>query len=91
MRQGVLLHQGARPRRGGETISSDLILIRYDTQHNCGYDVGSTRWNLLGCGFEIANMGPESNDKVAELIEEMSDHRDRCLLRRGGECRDWRI
>ena len=28
-------------------------------------------------------MGPASDDKVAELIEEMSHHRDRCLPQRG--------
>ena len=74
----------ARPRRGGETITSDLILIRYDTQHNCGHEVTS-RVAFLICGVDIAEVGPDNNDKVVELIETMSDHRDRCLPQRGDQ------
>ena len=31
----------------------------------------------------LVRIGPATNDEVAELIESMSDHRDRCLPRRG--------
>ena len=73
----------ARPRRGGETISTEFILIRYDTLRNCGNEVTNRRGAYLVCGVSISDMGPESDEKVVELIEEMSDHRDRCLPQRG--------
>ena len=69
----------ARPRRG-ETIASDLILIRYDTQHICWHEVKNRRGAFLICGVDVAEVGPDNNDKVIELIENMSDHRD-CAFR----------
>ena len=69
----------ARPRLGGETISNDLILIRYDTQHSCGTEVPNRRGAYLVCGLSISEIGPIDSDKVAQLVEELSDHRDRCL------------
>ena len=71
----------ARPRRGGDTFSNELILIRYD---NCGNEVTNRRGAYLLCGVSISDMGPESDDeKVVELIEEMSDHRDGCFPQPG--------
>ena len=35
--------------------------------------------------MDVADVGPENNDKVVELIETMSDHGDRCLLQRGDQ------
>ncbi|CAE7753579.1 unnamed protein product [Symbiodinium sp. CCMP2592] len=75
----------ARPRRGDETISSDLILIRYETQHNCGREVTNRRGIFNVCGVEIKDMGLENTDTVIDLIEQMSDHRDRCLPQRGDQ------
>ena len=53
---------------------SDLILIQYDTQHNCGHEVANRRGAFLICGVDIAEVGPDNNDKVIELIETISDH-----------------
>ena len=64
---------------------SDLILIQYDTQHNCGHEIANRRGAFLICGVDIAEVGPDNNDKVVELIETMSDHRDRCLPQRGDQ------
>ena len=54
---------------------SDLILIQYDTQHNCGHEIANRRGAFLICGVDIAEVGPDNNDKVIELIETISDHR----------------
>ena len=71
----------ARPRRA--TIIADVILIRYDNPRNLGADVTSRRGQFLLCGVDIAETGPVSQERVCQMIEGASDHRDRCLPQRG--------
>eukprot|EP00439_Symbiodinium_sp_Y106_P074980 s2566_g14.t1 len=35
------------------------------------------------CGVDITETGPISQDRVCQMIEDASDHRDRCLTQRG--------
>ena len=78
MEQKVQLLRARRPkakagrRRGGETIASDLILIRYELSTIAGMRVTNRPGAFLICGVDIADVGPDSNDKVMELIETMS-------------------
>ena len=71
----------ARPRRA--TIIADVILIRYDSPRNLGSDLTSRRGQFLLCGVDIDGIGPISQDRVCQLIEEASDQRDRQLPQRG--------
>ena len=71
----------ARPRR--ETVTTGMILIRYDNPRTLRFIVENNRGKYLICGEEISETGPVSQDRVCELIGNASDHRDRCLPQRG--------
>ena len=60
-----------------------MILIRYDNPRNLRSDVTSRRAQFLMCGVEVAEIGPVSQERVCQMIEDASDHRDRCLPQRG--------
>eukprot|EP00439_Symbiodinium_sp_Y106_P076203 s920_g15.t1 len=70
-----------RPRRA--TLIADVILTRYDNPRNLRSDVTSRTGQFLMCGVEIAEIGPVSQEGVCQMIEDASDHRDRCLPQRG--------
>eukprot|EP00439_Symbiodinium_sp_Y106_P043046 s3501_g5.t1 len=74
MREAIFRRPKAKAgrRRGGETIASDLILIRYELSTIAGMRVTNRPGAFLICGVDIADVGPDSNDKVMELIETMS-------------------
>ena len=71
----------ARPRPA--TIIADVILIRCDNPRSLGSDVTSRRGQFLACGVDIAEIGPVSQDRVSQMIEDGSDHRDRQLPQHG--------
>ena len=71
----------ARPRPA--TIIADVILIRCDNPRSLGSDVTSRRGQFLACGVDVAEIGPVSQDRVSQMIEDGSDHRDRQLPQHG--------
>ncbi|CAE7562288.1 unnamed protein product, partial [Symbiodinium microadriaticum] len=73
----------ARPRRGGEAVRGDVVLIRYENKHNLCTDVENRRGLHDACGVPLQESGPENSQRVVDLIEQLSDHRDRRLPQRG--------
>ena len=73
----------ARPRRGGEAMRNDIVLIRYENLHNLCTEVENRRGLHDACGVPLSDMGPENSQRVVDLVEELSDHRDRRLPQRG--------
>ena len=54
----------ARPRR--ETVTTGMILIRYDNPHTLRFVVENNRRKYLICGEKISETGPVSQDRVCD-------------------------
>ena len=56
----------ARPRRGGEADGGGIIIIRYDTAHDCRNMVRNHRGKFHVGGAELKQLGLASRDEVVE-------------------------